>query len=255
MPEELQFDRAIPEAAPAHTSDAAAASMVCASCQTALETDYYSVNSNTVCRTCRVRLLAATETPRGAGPLVRAAALGGVAGVMGAAIYYGVIALTNFEIGLVAIVIGYMVGWAVRKGAGDRGGRRFQILATALTYGAVALAYTPLVFMESSDRTSQEAATLTKSGNPPSTPSAAADADTEPLTPSGGFAVAMVLLLLGYIAALPIIMIVGSLPSGLISAAIIFFGMRQAWVMTGVPRLEISGPYRVGAAAPTAPPA
>jgi hypothetical protein len=31
--------------------------------------------------------------------------------------------------------------------------------------------------------------------------------------------------------------------------------MRQAWVMTGVPRLEISGPYRVGAAAPVAPPA
>jgi len=59
--------------------------------------------------------------------------------------------------------------------------------------------------------------------------------------------------LFGFIAALPVIMVVGSLPSGLISAAIIFFGMRQAWVMTGVSHLEISGPYRVGTAAPTDP--
>ena len=176
-----------------------------------------------------------------------------MAGVVGAAIYYGVIAITNFEIGIVAIVIGYMVGWAVRKGAGDRGGRRFQILATALTYGAVALAYTPLVFMESSDRTSQEAMALTKTGASEATPAADSGPDTEPAA-QRGFAIGMVFLL-GFIAALPVLMVVGSLPSGLISAAIIFFGMRQAWVMTGVPRLEISGPYRVGAAAPTARPA
>ena len=251
MSEELQFDRAIDATAPAHAPDSASAAAVCVSCHAALETDYYSVNGNSVCRSCRVQLLAATETPQGAGPLLRAAALGGVAGVVGAAIYYGVIAVTNFEIGIVAIVIGYMVGWAVRKGAGDRGGRRFQILAIALTYGAVALAYTPLVFMASSERTSQEAAALTKTGASDSTP--ADDPDTE-TAPSPGFVVGLVFLF-GFIAALPVMMVVGSLPSGLISAAIIFFGMRQAWVMTGVPHLDISGPYRVGTAAPTAPPA
>jgi hypothetical protein len=44
-----------------------------------------------------------------------------------------------------------------------------------------------------------------------------------------------------------VLIIVGSLPSGLISAAIIFFGMAQAWKMTGTPVIEITGPYRVGA--------
>jgi hypothetical protein len=54
-------------------------------------------------------------------------------------------------------------------------------------------------------------------------------------------------ILLAFIAALPVIVVVGSLPSGLISAFIIFIGMRQAWRMTGVPLLQILGPYRVGA--------
>jgi ABC-type uncharacterized transport system permease subunit len=49
-----------------------------------------------------------------------------------------------------------------------------------------------------------------------------------------------------------VIIIFGSLPSGLISGAIIFFGMSQAWKMTGVPKLKILGPYRVGAASASA---
>jgi ABC-type uncharacterized transport system permease subunit len=43
-------------------------------------------------------------------------------------------------------------------------------------------------------------------------------------------------------------MVLGSLPGGLISAAIIAFGMQQAWRMTGSPQVQISGPYRIGAA-------
>ena len=47
--------------------------------------------------------------------------------------------------------------------------------------------------------------------------------------------------------ALPVIAVVGSLPSGLLSGAIIFFGLRQAWHMTGAPHVVVTGPYRVGA--------
>ena len=46
--------------------------------------------------------------------------------------------------------------------------------------------------------------------------------------------------------ALPVISVFGSLPFGLISALIIFIGMRQAWKMTATPELQISGPYKVG---------
>ena len=71
-----------------------------------------------------------------------------VAAIAGAILYYAVIAISNFEIGIVAIAIGFMVGWAVRKGAANRGGRRFQVLALVLTYWAVGLAYTPLTFQQ-----------------------------------------------------------------------------------------------------------
>ncbi|MEZ5288398.1 MAG: hypothetical protein R2712_27050 [Vicinamibacterales bacterium] len=44
---------------------------------------------------------------------------------------------------------------------------------------------------------------------------------------------------------LPVLLIVNTLPGGLLSAAIIGFGLLQAWKMTGVAALQISGPYRV----------
>jgi hypothetical protein len=47
--------------------------------------------------------------------------------------------------------------------------------------------------------------------------------------------------------ALPLLSVFGSLPLGVISALIIFIGMRQAWTMTAKPQLALSGPYRVGA--------
>ena len=93
----------------------------------------------------------AAETPRGIIPFITAGVFGLGAGVVGAGIYYAVIAIANLEIGIVAILIGYMVGYAVRKGAGGRGGRRFQVLAVALTYASVALAYTPLAFNQAAD--------------------------------------------------------------------------------------------------------
>jgi hypothetical protein len=58
--------------------------------------------------------------------LLRAALFGIGAGILGAAIYYGVLALTGYNIGLVAIGVGILVGRAVRKGSGGFGGRGYQ---------------------------------------------------------------------------------------------------------------------------------
>src|SRR4029078_2038462 len=126
---------------------------------------------------CRQAIEAATETPTEAGPFILAALFGLGAGVVGAAGYYAVIALANLEIGIVAILIGYMVGYAVRKGAGNRGGRRFQVLAVALTYGAVALAYTPIVIQAEFKKhtaKSEQAKTEERPGKASSLPAAIA---------------------------------------------------------------------------------
>jgi hypothetical protein len=244
--EPLQFDRVVADdSISAGLRDRVAAR--CVVCGTAINTDYYQVNDKVVCDRCRVAVEASAETPSGVAPFVRAGLFGLGAGLFGAIVYYAVIAILNLEIGIVAILIGYMVGYAVRTGAGGRGGRRFQVLAVALTYASIALAYTPMVFTPPSEpdkQVTQSAPAAEAGGRPVSASSAAPARQRSPIIVLG--------LLLGFIAALPVIIIFGSLPSGLISGAIIFFGMSQAWRMTGVPKLKILGPYRVGAASASA---
>jgi hypothetical protein len=182
-----------------------------------------------------------------------AAVFGLGAGIVGAVIYYAVLAIAHLQIGIIAILIGYMVGYAVRKGARGRGGLRFQVLAVALTYTSVALAYTPIVVTQAidADRNAPKAPAATTSGNS-NDPAATDRARPRETRPSGrGFLLSLVFLSV-FIAALPVLTVMGSFPSGLISAFIIVIGMRQAWKMTGAPWLQILGPYRVGAApAPT----
>ena len=268
----LQFDRVVTESP--SSPDSSAPAVACAACHTSIDTEYYQINGSAFCDRCRQEILAMAETPRGIAPLLTAGLYGLGAGIVGAAIYYGVIAITNFEIGLVAILIGYMVGYAIRKGARGRGGRRFQVLAVALTYASVALAYAPLAVKGAleADQTAQEApvspgtastgstGTTTVAGVPIETrglPRQSGEAATagaeEPSPPAEGSLLLATVFLLGIVAILPVLVVAGSFPSGLISALIIFFGMRQAWTMTGAPSLEVAGPYRVGSApAPTA---
>jgi hypothetical protein len=72
-------------------------------------------------------------------------ALGVPAAAAGAGIYYGIVALTGYEFGLVAIVIGLLVGGAVRIGAGGRGGWLYQAMAVTLTYVAIVSTYIPYI--------------------------------------------------------------------------------------------------------------
>jgi hypothetical protein len=240
---ELQFDRVTTESLASVAPPPSTAT--CTTCRNTIETEYYSVNDHAVCGACRDAIETSAQTPRGAGPFIRASLFGLGAGIVGAAIYYAVIALANLEIGIVAILIGYMVGYAVRRGSGGRGGRRFQVLAITLTYGAVALAYTPVVIKAALDQEKTDTASaITKGTSSTPAPAPAAQVGNEEPASKGG--IVGLIFALGFIAALPVLMVIGSLPSGLISAAIIFFGMRQAWVMTGVPTLKISGPYRLG---------
>ncbi|MEN3338141.1 MAG: hypothetical protein V7647_1817 [Acidobacteriota bacterium] len=228
---DLQFDTAVAG------REGPVGAVTCGLCQRIIQSEYYDVSGCSTCADCRGSMQALTETPGGVGPLLKAGAFGLGAGIMGAVIYYAVIAITGLEIGLVAILIGYMVGYAVRKGANGRGGRRFQVLALALTYTAIALAYTPILVK----------AVLQNRG-----PSHSAEASERP-GPHPMSLPKAVAVLAGLIAAVPIVVIVGGLPSSLISALIMFFGMRQAWKMTAVAMLEISGPYRVGASPAGAP--
>ncbi|HJR66776.1 MAG TPA: hypothetical protein VJ802_10085 [Gemmatimonadaceae bacterium] len=253
--DDLQFDRAIHTEAP----NASDAGLACAMCNTPLRTEYFHVAEQPACANCksaveRANQNAATQGRR-PGIFARAFIFGLVAAIAGAVLYYAVIALTGWEIGLVAIVIGFMVGFAVHKGSGSAGGRRFQWLAIILTYFAVGLAYAPLAFksftegdkptdavVSDSAGVSASASATDAAAEAPAVAPAAAQSDSAS-TPGMAAALGVTFL---FIFALPVIYIVQSLPSGLISAIIILVGMQQAWKMTARSEVPVSGPYRVG---------
>src|SRR4029078_3001781 len=75
----------------------------------------------------------------------RALALGGAAALLGTIVWFAIIKLTNREFGLLAIGIGLLVGFAVRKGSRALGGWKYQVLAMVLTYASITASYVPLV--------------------------------------------------------------------------------------------------------------
>jgi len=242
-PPPLQFDTLVPRVTPSDVSTAQG--VTCASCQQAITSEYFDVNGQSVCNACKAQLEHLVQTPRGWGLFAKAAVFGLVAAILGAVLYYAVIAITNFEIGIVAIAIGFMVGWAIRKATANRGGRRYQVLALVLTYWSVGLAYTPLTFQQLAEENKKEQVQESRDAAPAAPPESSEEATV--------LSIPIVLaILVGFSLALPVLAVFGSLPSGLISAFIIGIGMRQAWQMTGVPPLQISGPYRIAAASPPA---
>lgn len=256
---DLQFESVTPPPLPG--SEPASPGVTCAACSRAITVDYFDLNSQPICRVCRVGLVAQMEAPLGLGMFMRAGAFGLAAALAGAALYYAVIAITDYEIGLVAIATGYMVGYAVRTGAKGRGARRFQVMAVVLTYVSVSMAYLALALGAAEAEPSVRVDAVTNQavggGDGPGqqAQSEAVPEDGEPATGSdeGGSPLLGLAFLAVFSLALPVLSIVNSMPGGLISAAIIAFGMQQAWRMTMAAEIQLTGPFRVGPADQSAP--
>jgi hypothetical protein len=258
----LEFDRVVP-LTPNATSDLAV--MSCTGCQAPIADEYFTVGDEAVCARCKSTIEDDAAPVRQWSLVMRAALFGFGAAIAGGALYYGVIAITDFEIGIVAIAIGYMVGYAVRKGARGRGGRRLQVTAAGLTYLSVGMAYlilvTASVVGESSaagvGTAADTAATmLTASDTAQAALPAAAGVDSSGIAIGmGGISVTGAALGVGsflfFWLALPVLVVLGAMPSGLITALIIGIGMYQAWGMTAAPALAFHGPLRVGGRAPS----
>jgi hypothetical protein len=164
--------------------------------------------------------------------LAKAAVYGGGAALAGSALYATVAIATGYEIGLIAIAVGWMVGRAIRHGSGGLGGRPQQILAVALTYFSITSGYIPVYIHQWSK------------APPASQASTAADQKAgseavsgEPLSPA-----AAILFLLLLAAAAPFLSL-GSGLSGVIGLVIVYIGLSQAWRLTGRGELLVMGPY------------
>lgn len=110
----------------------------CADCGASLAHHYFLVDDAPTCDDCR----AALDAPVSARMVARAAGFGLAGALAGAALHWAVRAALSVEVGYASLVIGFLVGAGVRRGARRRG-LGLQLIAVALTYLAIALAYLP----------------------------------------------------------------------------------------------------------------
>lgn len=243
--EGLQFDKA-------EYSEHAAPKTDCAACGRSLRSIYYEVNGQVTCSGCKVELCATGGSALGR--FLRASLFGLGAGAVGAAIWYGVRVLTGYEVGLIAIVVGLMVGGAVLKGSNGRGGWAYQALAIFITYTSIVSTYVPDIVSALGNTTAQASEAAVPAGQAAATPAAVAgtgDATTTPMGP-GRFvlvACAFALLVAAIAFAAPFL---GGLENA-IGILIIGFALYEAWKINRRRPLDVSGPFRVVAAAPGAP--
>lgn len=245
-PEEMPDDEA------EYAGEDAPAGPACGLCHREIEGEYYEANGMILCAPCREAVGGALASGSGMARFLRAFVFGFGAAVAGFAIYFGVLKLTGYEIGLISILVGLMVGGAVRKGSGHRGGWAYQLLAMFLVYSTVVASYAavavPLLIAEAAkDHDAKEAAAKEndKDVNKPGAEAkggAAAEAK-KPLPSPGELAVAL-LALLGFLYALPVLMGFQS-PMGLL---IIGFALWEAWKINRATPIVFRGPFPVGQA-------
>ena len=170
-PEPLQFD-VVESATPGPGAPSRLTSPTCTACSASITTTYFEVNGAIICPACRTAL----ETPPGS-RLRRASAavgLGALGALGGSLLYFAVAAITGREFGLVAIVVGFLVGKGVHKGSRGRGGWAYQTLAVSLTYLAIVSTYVPLVAKEFQHRASKDSLRAGPLAKPDTTPALAA---------------------------------------------------------------------------------
>ena len=211
----------------------------CAGCGTAI-TSWFEINGQVACDDCKDQALSkrrASHWPT----LVRGGALGFVAAVIGAAIYYAIAEVTGKEFGLVSIALGLMVGCAVRIGSRGRGGWRYQALAMFLCYAAISSTYVPRVISAAREkRTTTASASPAQSSAPASVPAASVPA--APPRPSAG----RLLQALGMLFLLCLAMPFLGGADNLMGLVIIAIGLYEAWKVNAGPSFSVAGPFLAG---------
>jgi len=227
--------------------------MICKVCSQLIVGEYYDVNGQVTCTSCSERLAAVATGGSGSVRFVRATVLGVVAGAVGAAIWFGIRMGTGYELGLVAIGVGFLVGGAVRYGAKRRGGWVYQLLAVFIAYSAIIANYVPdsVVALSSGDSSSAQE-TVKQQGNNEGSAENAEIADRateddetiedikwEELSNVEKFIYVIFVFVTLFIFLLPQMAMSGDI----IGLLFVAFAIYEAWKMNKRISLQITGPY------------
>jgi hypothetical protein len=255
----LRFDRADYE-------KGVAGGPSCGTCNGPLAPEYWRWRALVFCSACRPGIEAKIAESQSSRAFAKAALQGtGVAIACGIA-YAVFVGVSHMQLALVTIGIAYVVARVVRKASGGLGGRRFQILAVALTYFASTMGYAPGIvkgLKEGQEKRAAAAASgapttpqsheppqvtdVSEDHDPPASAGATRPPERDATQRGGGASVTLALVfLLGVMLVAPFLEIT-SAPMGVI---IVLIGLWQAWKLTrGIPT-AIEGPYRVERAVP-----
>ena len=243
MPDNLQFDHAEPP------SGAQTGSISCSVCGSPLPDTYFVANGQIVCERCRRGVEAEWNRGGAAGRMSKAVGFGVLAMIACSLLWYLVLELTDSQWGILAVVVGLVVGGAVRKGSNGRGGWRYQALAIFLTYTAIVSSYVPYIIEGAREQAAQPASLDSAATTGLSKDStvvlkdsvATAATSTADLGPFGqAFAI---VLLLGFLFALPFIAGI----ENIIGILIIGFALYEAWKLNRRVELSVTGPHQVAA--------
>jgi hypothetical protein len=219
-------------------------------CRRPIAAEYFAIRDKTLCPAC-CDVVKSPPKGKAAGRFFKALAMGLGAGLLGAIIWFAIRKATGYEIGLVAVAVGFMVGKAVRKGSGGRGGRVYQVMAVILTYSCIASNYMPDVFQAIVDHrpAHTSGAGAAQNGGPPKG-KWFSNIKQKPLPVQIAVAllalVALVVLVFLASAAAPFLVAVHS-P---IQLFIIGIALWEAWKFTTKVVLPITGPYQIGSVDP-----
>lgn len=135
--DDLQFERAEFGAAPPARN--------CTGCHQPIAGQYFDVNGQPFCEACTASIRQAHGDSPGGAALRRALGAGLIAGAVGSSLYYLVAKISGYQVSIVFIAVGFLVGRAVRWATGGRGGLIYQALAVVLTYAAIAFSWVPFL--------------------------------------------------------------------------------------------------------------
>jgi hypothetical protein len=246
---ELQFETATYEKPESHAS--------CQVCRRRLGAAYWQWIGRMVCEKCRSDVAMLEANARRGKTFARALGLGGAAAIGGGVGYAIFVKVTNIQLALVTIGIGWLVAKAIRKVTKGFGGVRFQVLAVALTYVGASMGYAPAVFEALSNaRTHAPATASSASSSTAKSPgiapvsvapegsvsSADQTAPSRPPSPRHASplgAIIALVLLAGLVIAAPVL----TIAQAPIGALIVVFGLYQAWKMTKSVSSRVEGPF------------
>ncbi len=215
------------------STDAAAGA--CAGCGRSIPDTYYEAAGKIFCEPCRNGVMTSLQAGSGVSRMVKALLLGSVAAALSAVVWYAVVKLTGYELGIIAVAVGVAVGGAVRMGAERRGGWAYQTLAVALTYLAIAASYVPWVIEEFESK-SAAAAAHTDDAQAEVAP-AAASGDAPPASRAAVLVGAIVLSVM-----IPVLQV---MDGGFIGLLIVLFALYEAWKINKRQTIAFSGPFRL----------